>query len=349
MSTQATAKATATATSFFMSTLNGTKTVNDKNCFTFSAAPNTVSKLNEQVKKLGDEIESSSLYQPRLLPPLLNPTPAASAPSSACSQFIDPSKLIELSKKALVILLDCRTYTEFNTKHIKDSVHLNCRDKLIKKRLQARKLTVKDLISCEEIKSKLDSNEDELLVNASKTSAAFNTTAALAAAAANIVSSSTCKIINRLSSCNSLSKLGNEDEHDVISGSSNLLNSNDINKNMIVIYDDTTSDVAELQSESNPLKIVQENIKQSGYKKECKILKGGFKQFFSAFPEFCVNKQVLSANFSSSYEPQIDQQQSAIENAVMTEILPHLYLGNFEITISLDEIFFFLDWRKKYF
>ena len=43
---------------------------------------------------------------------------------------------------------------------------------------------------------------------------------------------------------------------------------------MIVIYDDKTSDLSELQSESNPLKIVQENIKQSGYKKECKILKG---------------------------------------------------------------------------
>ena len=329
MSTQA--KATATATSFLMSTLNGTKTANDKNCFTFSAAPNTVTKLNEQVKKLGDDIESSSLHQPRLLPPLLNPTT-----SSTCSQFIDPSKLIELSKKALVILLDCRTYTEFNTKHIKDSVHLNCRDKLIKKRLQARKLTVKDLISCEEIKSKLDSNEDELLVNASKTSAAFNTTAALAAAAANMVSSSTCKIINRLSSCNSLSKLGSEDEHDVI------LSGGDVNKNMIVIYDDTTSEAAELQSESNPLKIVQENIKQSGYKKECKILKGGFRQFFSAFPEFCVNKQVLSVGLgSAAYETQMDQQQSAIENAVMTEILPHLYLGNFAISLGLDELFFF--------
>jgi hypothetical protein len=43
---------------------------------------------------------------------------------------------------------------------------------------------------------------------------------------------------------------------------------------MIVIYDDKTSNLNELQSESNPLKIVQENIKQCGYKKECKILKG---------------------------------------------------------------------------
>jgi hypothetical protein len=45
-------------------------------------------------------------------------------------------------------------------------------------------------------------------------------------------------------------------------------------ENIIVIYDDTTSDEQDLLVDSNPLKIVQENIKKAGFQKECKILKG---------------------------------------------------------------------------
>ena len=41
---------------------------------------------------------------------------------------------------------------------------------------------------------------------------------------------------------------------------------------LIVIYDDKTSDLEELND--NPVKIVQDNIKQSGFQNDCKILKG---------------------------------------------------------------------------
>lgn len=207
-------------------------------------------------------------------------TTASSHSSTFCSLFIEPlelkRKLLELPK-FIVILLDCRTYTDFNVKHIKDSVHLNCRDKLIKKRLQARKLTVKDLISNEEIKKKLDSNED-CLIN--------NVKAVASAGFASLVNNSS-KIITRLSSCtqSNLSKMLTSDEEisnlkiqDDFKENTNLSGddtTSDIDK-MIVIYDDKTSDLSELQCESNPLKIVQENIKQSGYKKECKILKGNY-------------------------------------------------------------------------
>ena len=218
----------------------------------------------------------ANLSLDQLRAPLTTPT-ATSCPST----FIDAQelkrKLIELPK-FIVILLDCRTYSDFNLKHIKDSVHLNCRDKLIKKRLQTRKLTVKDLISNEEVKSKLESNEDCLMSNVK----------AVASAGFTSFVNNSSKIITRLSTCTNgnLNTMVSNDSEEI----SNLkINDNDFKENklpesennnnnnvdkMIVIYDDKTSDLNELQSESNPLKIVQENIKQSGYNKECNILKG---------------------------------------------------------------------------
>jgi hypothetical protein len=218
------------------------------------------------------------------------------------SQFIDPTELknsiYEFSSKFLLILLDCRTYNDFNLKHIKDSVHLNCRDKLTRKRLQTRKLTVKDLISSEEIKNKFDEDDApksamESLADCAKSQAEQATSFIQAAAESGRPAN-----------------------------------------NMIVLYDDTTSDLSDLQSDQNPLKIVQENIKQSGYKRECKILKGGFKSFFENFPEFCTMKNLEEEqrSFFSKHHDYIkemkeDQRQSAIDSAVMTEIMPFLYLG----------------------
>lgn len=281
-----------------------------------SILANTISYLGNLTSSSSPKIQRNLSFD-NLIPsfnlPLSMP-PITPTTSSTFSSFIDASELkckfLDYPNKVLVILLDCRTYTDFNLKHIKDSVHLNCRDKIIRKRLQTRKLTVKDLISNEEIKNKLDSNEDSLISNVR---AGFNS------------------IINRLSSCTNLATF--ENDHD--SQISNL-NINDDKENifpndknqqsaMIVILDDKTSNLNDLQSDSNPLKIVQENIKQSGYKKECKILKGGFKEFAENFPEHCVNKIVDNRNF---YCGQEDQHQSAIENATITEITPYLYLGN---------------------
>jgi hypothetical protein len=182
--------------------------------------------------------------------------------TDSTAQFIDPFELknrfLEISSKFLVILLDCRTYTDFSSKHIKDSVHLNCRDKLTRKRLQSRKLTVKDLISCEEVKSKFESNN--LPVGGVDISH-------------EISKLTSCKQPQQQHFCSNL----NEQEYLEAS----CCNNN--NDNIIVLYDDTTSELTDLQSESNPLKIVQENIKQSGYKKECKILKGDYFLFVFFF------------------------------------------------------------------
>lgn len=229
-------------------------------------------------------------------PPTL--TSQMSNSGNTSSQFIDPTELknrfYEFSSKFLLILLDCRTYNDFNLKHIKDSVHLNCRDKLTKKRLQTRKLTVKDLISSEEIKNKFDEYVPK--------STAENHVDCAKSQASSLIRTS-------------------EEENPP--------------NNMIVLYDDTTSDLNDLQSDQNPLKIVQENIKQSGYKRDCKILKGGFKSFFENFPEFCTMKNLEEEqrSFFSKHQDYIkemkeDQRQSAIDNAVMTEIMPFLFLGN---------------------
>lgn len=134
------------------------------------------------------------------------------APSKS-NLFIEPSELKNQFIKSLipVIFLDCRTAKDFNQVHITNSVHLNCRDKIIKKRLENKKISFVDLINCKETKKKIDSIKN------------YNTE-----------SRSICELF--------------------------------------VLYDDKTSDPDELKD--NPLKIVQENIKQSGYENDCKILKG---------------------------------------------------------------------------
>ena len=240
-----------------------------------AAAPLNLTNVNTNFSKTQQSISFSEVK----LDPIIAATPANSSNSSP---FIDAQelkrKLIE-STKCLVILLDCRTYTDFNSKAIQYSVHLNCRDKLIKKRLQTCKLSIKDLISNEEIKKKLDSNEDCLIKRG----------------IASIVNKSS-QIINRLACVNNGQTINNSIKDDEIVADVKVNDDFKENTmpsthqaeeeeegdkpnsdNMIIIYDDKTSDLNELQAESNPLKIVQENIKQCGYKKECKILKGKFR------------------------------------------------------------------------
>ena len=147
--------------------------------------------------------------------------------NNSTSLFIDPTdlktRLAKLKDQAnkksrnfLIIFLDCRPFSDFNSKRIKDSIHVNCRDKLSKRRLMSRKITVKDMLNSENGNVKLDLNN-------------------------NATNGST-------------------------------VNSND--EDLIIIYDDKTSDANDLQSEFNPLKIVSDNIKQTGCIKDCKILKG---------------------------------------------------------------------------
>ncbi|XP_057679339.1 dual specificity protein phosphatase 10 [Corythoichthys intestinalis] len=48
------------------------------------------------------------------------------------------------------VIIDCRAFTEYNKSHIRGAVHINCSDKISRRRLQQGKITVLDLISCRE-------------------------------------------------------------------------------------------------------------------------------------------------------------------------------------------------------
>lgn len=48
------------------------------------------------------------------------------------------------------VIIDCRPFTEYNKSHIRGAVHINCSDKISRRRLQQGKITVLDLLSCRE-------------------------------------------------------------------------------------------------------------------------------------------------------------------------------------------------------
>lgn len=48
------------------------------------------------------------------------------------------------------VIIDCRTFMDYNKSHIRGAVHINCSDKISRRRLQQGKITVLDLISCRE-------------------------------------------------------------------------------------------------------------------------------------------------------------------------------------------------------
>lgn len=50
------------------------------------------------------------------------------------------------------VIIDCRPFMEYNKSHIRGAVHINCSDKISRRRLQQGKITVLDLISCREAK-----------------------------------------------------------------------------------------------------------------------------------------------------------------------------------------------------
>lgn len=98
--------------------------------------------------------------------PMVSNHEALSAPSIApgTPKAITPVRVIhpnELARRMtccpmghpigpLPVIIDCRPFTEYNKSHIRGAVHINCSDKISRRRLQQGKLTVLDLISCRE-------------------------------------------------------------------------------------------------------------------------------------------------------------------------------------------------------
>ncbi|XP_026551508.1 dual specificity protein phosphatase 10 [Pseudonaja textilis] len=91
----------------------------------------------------------------------LSPSGGVGSPVSGATKQLASIKIIhpnDLAKKMTKcnkshqgpVIIDCRPFMEYNKSHIQGAVHINCSDKISRRRLQQGKITVLDLISCRE-------------------------------------------------------------------------------------------------------------------------------------------------------------------------------------------------------
>lgn len=94
----------------------------------------------------------------------LSPSGGVGSPASGTTKQLASIKIIypnDLAKKMTKctkshqqnqgpVIIDCRPFMEYNKSHIQGAVHINCSDKISRRRLQQGKITVLDLISCRE-------------------------------------------------------------------------------------------------------------------------------------------------------------------------------------------------------
>ncbi|XP_038666636.1 dual specificity protein phosphatase 10 [Scyliorhinus canicula] len=89
----------------------------------------------------------------------LSPPAAAATKPVAGVRTIHPAELAKKlsrcskgppSQSQGPVIIDCRPFMEYNRSHIQGAVHINCSDKISRRRLQQGKITVLDLISCRE-------------------------------------------------------------------------------------------------------------------------------------------------------------------------------------------------------
>jgi hypothetical protein len=82
-------------------------------------------------------------------------------PNNNKSAFIEIDQFINAFLSLSTVILDCRVLRDYELNHIKNSIHISCRDKITRKRLSSKKLLVKDIISCEAARKSFD---DKLIV-----------------------------------------------------------------------------------------------------------------------------------------------------------------------------------------
>ncbi|XP_005996086.1 dual specificity protein phosphatase 10 [Latimeria chalumnae] len=94
----------------------------------------------------------------------ISPTSGVGSPASGSTKQLSNVRIIypsDLAKKMVKVskghqqnqgpvIIDCRPFMEYNRSHIQGAVHINCSDKISRRRLQQGKITVLDLISCRE-------------------------------------------------------------------------------------------------------------------------------------------------------------------------------------------------------
>lgn len=86
------------------------------------------------------------------------PSLSSGQPKASVARLIHPSELSKQMARcpmghpvgSLPVIIDCRPFMEYNKSHIQGAVHINCSDKISRRRLQQGKITVLDLLSCRE-------------------------------------------------------------------------------------------------------------------------------------------------------------------------------------------------------
>lgn len=102
----------------------------------------------------------------------------------------------------------------------------------------------------------------------------------------------------------------------------------------IILYDDHTSDIHQLPSETS-LHLVLSSLIREG--KEAFVLKGGLEAFVNTHSELC-DSSVKSQENRPLYSPTTAIIEPQIETAVASKVLPFLYLGNERDAADLQRI-----------
>ncbi|KAI9543949.1 Dual specificity protein phosphatase 10 [Dissostichus eleginoides] len=126
----------------------------------------TYEKDNQSLNHSQVSASSPNLSYAGAPPPMVSSHEAISTPSlaSGTPRALSTVRLIhpnELAKRMsccpmghpvgpVPVIIDCRPFMEYNKSHIRGAVHINCSDKISRRRLQQGKITVLDLISCRE-------------------------------------------------------------------------------------------------------------------------------------------------------------------------------------------------------
>ncbi|XP_029449012.1 dual specificity protein phosphatase 10 [Rhinatrema bivittatum] len=148
------------------------------NCGCSSASCCTVATYEKDGQALSQLAASTAVGAPTACPPnqmvnenggTLSPSGGVGSPGSGATKQFAGVKIIypnDLAKKMTKcsktplqsqgpVIIDCRPFMEYNKSHIQGAVHINCSDKISRRRLQQGKITVLDLISCREGKDSL--------------------------------------------------------------------------------------------------------------------------------------------------------------------------------------------------
>ncbi|KAK3093278.1 hypothetical protein FSP39_013599 [Pinctada imbricata] len=102
----------------------------------------------------------------------------------------------------------------------------------------------------------------------------------------------------------------------------------------IVLYDDHTKDVRTLTPD-NGLHLVLTSLKREG--KEAFVLRGGLEEFRNQHGDLC-NSDIKTQECRPLYSPTTPIIEPQIENAVASQILPFLYLGNERDAMNLQRL-----------